>query len=136
MNVCVKTTGIIEGVEASDNPQPFFFAKVRLTVRENEYQHVFIQRLRSIFPGCLILKNDSGYIQGIPDLLFLYEEFWAAFEVKQSLGSFRHPNQEYYVEMMHDMSFAAFVCPENEAEVIHALQSTLSARRPARISKR
>lgn len=63
-------------------------------------------------------------IQGIPDLLVLYEDKWASLETKKGAKSDRRPNQEYYVHMFDDMSFARFVSPDNMTEVLDDLQST------------
>ena len=94
-------------------------------MRESTYQARLIDILRDMFPGCMILKNDSGYLQGIPDLLILYHSSWAALEVKASINSPTQPNQEYYIEMLDTMSYASFISPENEEEVLYALQQTL-----------
>lgn len=82
-----------------------------------------------MFPGCLILKNDPNYIQGIPDLLILHNNNWAMLEVKKVSHSKHRPNQDYYVEELNKMSFAAFVYPENREEVLNELRITLRARR-------
>ena len=71
------------------------------------------------------MKNDSSYIQGIPDLLILYNDKWAALEVKKSRTASHRPNQEYYVDKMDDMSFARFIYPENKEVVLDELQQTL-----------
>lgn len=71
------------------------------------------------------MKNDSAYIQGIPDLLILYNDKWAALEVKKSRAASHRPNQEYYVDKMDDMSFARFIYPENKEVVLDELQQTL-----------
>ena len=71
------------------------------------------------------MKNDSSYIQGIPDLLVLHNDRWAALECKKNSKASKRPNQEYYVNKMDDMSFARFVCPENREEVLNDLQSAL-----------
>jgi len=105
-------------------------------MRENNFQPVFMRKLRATFPGCLILKNDSSYIQGIPDLLLLYGDRWAAFEVKASEREPYQANQEYYIDMLDDMSFAARVSPENMAKVLDAVQRAFSTYRPARVLKR
>lgn len=80
-----------------------------------------------MFPGCIVMKNDSSYIQGIPDLLVLYKNRWASLECKKSEKAKRQPNQEYYIRQMDEMSFARFVCPENKEEVLNELQQTFKA---------
>lgn len=89
---------------------------------ESEFQSNLIKELKRLFPGCIVMKNDSSHIQGIPDLLVLYKDKWASLEVKRSIGAKRQPNQEYYVDKMNDMSFSRFICPENKKEVLHELQ--------------
>lgn len=103
---------------------------------ERDYQAKLIKKLRKLFPGCIILKNDATYLQGVPDLLILHKSRWAALEVKQSDDFLSQPNQDYYVREMHDMSFAAFIYPENEEEVLRDLEFAFSARRTSRVSKR
>lgn len=68
------------------------------------------------------MKNDSSYIQGIPDLLILYKDKWASLEIKRSAKAHVQPNQEYYVGLMNAMSFSRFVSPENKDEVIRELR--------------
>ena len=102
---------------------------------ERDYQASLIRKLKSVFPGCIVLKNDSAYKQGIPDLLILWNERWAALEVKVSATARVQPNQRYYVEQMHKMSFAAFIYPENEEDVFHDLQQAFASRRRSRVSK-
>lgn len=104
-------------------------------MRENEYQAKLIKKITKLLPGCIILKNDSGYRQGIPDLTILYGEKWAALEVKDSANAKHQPNQDYYIREMNDMAFASFVYPENEEEVLRALQQSLGTRRNARAAK-
>lgn len=95
-------------------------------MRESRFQSNLIKKLRKLFPGCVILKLDSSYMQGIPDLLVLYRNKWAVLEVKKSLREPCQPNQQYYVEQLGAMSFAAFVCPETEQEILGDLQRTFS----------
>ena len=104
-------------------------------MRERDYQAYIIRTLRRLFPECVILKNDSSYIQGILDLTVLFGHQWAMLEVKISESSPNQPNQEFYVEKLNGMSFAAFICPENEEEVLDELQRTFGFNRKARLSK-
>lgn len=94
---------------------------------ERDFQSKLIKELKTIFPGCLVLKNDSGYIQGIPDLLILHKDKWACLEVKRSENAHRQPNQEYYINKMRDMSFASYIYPENKEEVLNELQQTFES---------
>ena len=96
---------------------------------ERDFQAKLIKELKQIFKGCIVMKNDSSYIQGIPDLLILYRDKWAALEVKKSATAHHQPNQEYYVELMDEMSYASFIYPENKEEVLYELQQTLFSRR-------
>lgn len=88
---------------------------------ENIFQAKLIRDLKDMFPGCIVMKNDSSYIQGIPDLLVLYGKKWASLEVKKSERASRQPNQEYYVGVMNEMSFSSFIYPENRDEVLDEL---------------
>lgn len=103
-------------------------------MRESKFQAELIVELKHRFKGSIIIKNDPNYIQGIPDLLILHKDRWAALEVKASAGASRQPNQDYYVNMMDDMSFAAFICPENKDSVIDGLQHAFKTHRSSRIS--
>lgn len=89
---------------------------------ESGFQDKLRDDLKARFPGCMIFKMDQ--IQGIPDLLVLYENKWATLECKKSAKAKRQPNQEYYVDRMNEMSFSRFICPENKEEVLNELQST------------
>lgn len=95
--------------------------------KESAFQHGLIERLKKEFPGCVVLKNDSSYLQGVPDLLVLYNDKWAMLECKQSKNASRRPNQDFYISKFGEMSYAAFVYPENQEEVIHELQQALGA---------
>lgn len=92
---------------------------------ESKFQANLIKEIKSIFPGCIVLKNDSSYMQGIPDLLILHKDKWASIEVKRSANASKQPNQEYYVGLMNEMSFSRFICPENKEEVLRDLQQAL-----------
>ena len=89
---------------------------------ESIFQAKLIKELKEMFPGCIVMKNDASYIQGIPDLLVLYNKKWASLEVKKSANASRQPNQEYYVDKMNEMSFSRFIYPENRDEVLYELE--------------
>ena len=86
---------------------------------ESGFQDKLRNELKEMFPGCLIFKMDQ--IQGIPDLLILYGRKWATLECKKSAGASRRPNQEYYVDLMDQMSFSSFIYPENKDAVLDEL---------------
>lgn len=90
---------------------------------ERDFQSKLIKQLKVIFPESLVTKLDSSYIQGIPDLLILYQDKWAILECKKSITAKRQPNQEYYVDKFNGMSFSRFICPENKEEVIYELKT-------------
>lgn len=102
---------------------------------ENAYQAKLIKKLYKLFPGCEILKNDSGYRQGILDLTILWGPFWAMLEVKASETAKERPNQGHFVKKMNSMSFASFIYPENEKEVLSALQKAFTPRGSTCVSK-
>ena len=73
------------------------------------------------------MKNDSSYIQGIPDLLILHNDKWASLECKKTANANRQPNQEYYVGIMNEMSFSRFIYPENKEEVLSELRKAFES---------
>lgn len=89
---------------------------------ENKFQAKLIKKLKTLYPDCIVMKNDPTYIQGIPDLLILHKDKWASLECKKSANARHQPNQDYYVGKMNDMSFSSFICPENEDEVLTQLR--------------
>lgn len=102
--------------------------------RENKFQSDLIKEIKDTFPGCIVMKNDSSHIQGIPDLLILHGDKWAALEVKREKNAKKQPNQEYYVEKMNEMSYSRFVYPENKEEILGELQSALQLEGTACVS--
>ena len=96
---------------------------------ESKFEAQLVSDLKGMFPGCVILKNDTRAMQGIPDRTILYKDRWAVLEAKASARAPRRPNQEYYIDMLDRMSFGAFVYPENAEEVLDALQRAFEPRR-------
>ena len=89
---------------------------------ENKFQASLIRELKNKFPGCIVMKNDSSYIQGVPDLLVLHKDKWASLEVKRSSNASHQPNQDYYVNKMNEMGFSRFIYPENKDNVMTDLR--------------
>jgi hypothetical protein len=104
-------------------------------VKESKFQAGLIKRLKSEFPGCVVLKNDEQYIQGFPDLTVLYQDKWAVLESKRFESASHRPNQDYYVNLLNGMSYSRFVYPENEEEVIDDLREVFEPGRKARTAK-
>lgn len=94
---------------------------------ENKFKTRLSKTIKQLFPGALVLHMDPTEIQGIPDLLVLYKNKWAALEGKKSSKASVRPNQKYYVDLMNNMSFARFIYPENEKEVLDELQQTFNS---------
>lgn len=88
---------------------------------ENRFKTNLVREIKDMLPGCMVLHLDPNEIQGIPDLLILYKDRWAALEGKKSARASHRPNQDYYVDLMDRMSFASFIFPENKDEVLDAL---------------
>lgn len=95
---------------------------------ENRFKSELRKEIERRLPGCLVLHLDPSDIQGIPDMLVLYEDRWAALEGKKNASASHRPNQDYYVNVMDDMSFAAFIYPENREEVLNAMERSLTRR--------
>lgn len=97
--------------------------------RERDYQPKLIKRIERMLPGAYVRKIVAD--QGWPDLLILWEDRWALLEVKREkpTASDFEPNQEWYIEEFDSMSFSACIYPENEQEVLYALQQTFRSRR-------
>lgn len=89
---------------------------------EKDFQANLIKDIKKIFKGCLIMKMDPNYLQGVPDLLILYKDKWALLECKRSSEANKRPNQEYYVDILNRMSFSRFISPDNKEEVLNDLQ--------------
>lgn len=94
---------------------------------ENKFQADLIKELKTRFDGCIVTKLDSSHIQGIPDILILYKDKWAALECKKDENAKHRPNQDYYVGKMNEMSFSRFVYPENKEEVLNDLQQAFKS---------
>jgi len=104
-------------------------------MNESAYQRKLIMKLNKLFPGCMILKNDPSYMQGVPDIIILFNDRWAMLEIKISPDASSQANQQHYIERLDRMSYAAFINPENEEDVFYDLQLTFGTLGSSRISQ-
>lgn len=94
---------------------------------ESKFQKELMDEIRARYPGCVIIKNDSGYIQGFPDWTVLYKDKWAVLETKREKNAKHQPNQDYYVTQLNSMSFSRFVYPENKDDILTELSKIFDA---------
>jgi len=104
-------------------------------MREGKFQADLVKKLKEMFPDCVVQRNNPLDIQGIPDLTVFWGPCYALLEVKESANAPEQPNQRHYVEQFAEMSFAAFIYPENEEEVLDALQHAFSTGRATCVLK-
>ena len=92
---------------------------------ESGFQDSLIKQIKKILPGSMVFKMDQ--IQGLPDLLILYKNKWASLECKRTATAKRQPNQEYYVNLMNEMSFSRFINPQNKDDILDELSKKFKA---------
>ena len=102
---------------------------------ERDFQATLIKEIKRLLPGCMVLKNDADYIQGIPDLTVLYRNHWAYLEVKKSPHEPYRPNQEHYLDWASRNSYSSTIYPENKDQVLNELQQALRALRSSCVFK-
>ena len=103
--------------------------------KESEFQTKLRKEIEERFEGSIVTKLDSGDIQGIPDLLILYKNKWAALECKRSSNENKQPNQDWYVKRMNEMSYASFIYPENKENVLNEMERSFKSSRATRVPK-
>lgn len=106
---------------------PFIFFRRAILTPEGKFKRDLKKDLKTRFPGSIVTQLDSQEIQGIPDLLILYNDRWATLECKKSAKASHRPNQDYYVEKMNNMSYSSFIYPENKEAVLNDLEQALRA---------
>lgn len=95
-------------------------------MKESKFQSGLIREIKEMMPGCIVLKNDPNYVQGIPDLSISYGLKTGWLECKESANASHRPNQDFYVNQINEQGgFARFVYPENKDEVLNELQRSL-----------
>ena len=92
---------------------------------ESGFQDSLIKQIKKILPGSMVFKMDQ--IQGLPDLLVLYKDKWFSLECKRATNAKKQPNQEYYVNLMNEMSFSRFINPQNKDDILDELSKKFKA---------
>lgn len=95
--------------------------------KEGKFQTALKKELKERFPGCIVTKLDPNDIQGVPDLLILWNNKWATLECKRSSSATHRPNQEYYVDLMNNMSYSAFIFPENKERILDEMEQAFGS---------
>ena len=95
---------------------------------EKTFQKEVIDEVKQRLPGCIVLKNDAGYIQGFPDLTVHYGSKYAYLECKKDRNATHQANQDYYINKANeDGAYAAFIFPENKEDSLNELQQALQS---------
>ena len=94
---------------------------------ENKFKTNLIKEIEKRFPGSYVFHLDPTERQGIPDLLILYKNKWAALEGKKNKNASHRPNQDYYVKTMNEMSYESFIYPENKEDVLNEIQQAFES---------
>ena len=94
---------------------------------ENKIKTNLIKEIEKRFPGSYVFHLDPTERQGVPDLLILYKNKWAALEGKKNKNASHRPNQDYYVKKMNEMSYASFIYPENKEDVLNEIQQAFES---------
>ena len=94
---------------------------------ENKFKTNLIKEIEKRFPGSYVFHLDPTERQGIPDLLILYKNKWAALEGKKNKNASHRTNQDYYVKTMNEMSYASFIYPENKEDVLNEIQQAFES---------
>lgn len=95
-------------------------------MKEAVFQARLIKEIKERLPGCIVMKNDSGHNQGIPDISVLFGPWYGVLECKRSENAPHRPNQDYYIDRINGMGgFARFVYPENKEDILDELEFAL-----------
>lgn len=74
-----------------------------------------------------ILPIDPTNHRSHPDHMVVVGKKWALLEFKKSKDAKHQPNQEYYIQLFNEKSYASFVYPENEEEVLRELEELFTS---------
>lgn len=76
--------------------------------------------------GCYVIKTGGlGTPNGCPDIVFFYEGFYGAFEVKASKGAKFQPLQKIVIDRLDKWSYGRVVYPENWNDIKKELEGYL-----------
>jgi hypothetical protein len=93
---------------------------------ESTFKYEVRKKIEKMFPGIICTRTDPTQIQGFPDMLLLYGDKWAALEFKKDINSTLRPNQQYYIDMLNELSYASIIHPQNMDEVLNDIQKKFS----------
>lgn len=94
---------------------------------ESKFQGELKKEIETRIPGSKVIRlNPNDNWNGIPDLLIINGQKWAALESKREEKASHRNHQDYYIEQMNDMSYAAFIYPENKEDIIEELSGYFS----------
>ena len=97
---------------------------------ERDFQRTLIQDIYKRFPDAIVKKNDSGHIQGIPDLSVDIGAYSYHLEVKRSGTAPYRPNQEYYLNKYNSTGgWARTIYPANKEAILNEMEQTHRVRR-------
>lgn len=94
---------------------------------ESKFKTKLIKEIKVRLPGSFVFHLDPSEMQGVPDLIVLYKDKWAVLEGKRKSKATHQPNQDFYVWLFNEMSFARIIFPENAKEVLDEMERALSA---------
>ena len=89
---------------------------------ESGFKKKFLDNLEIRFPGIVIVQTDPTNFLSFPDIILLYGNRWAALETKRNTKARKQPNQPHWIRELNDMSYASFLSPENQQEVLDELE--------------
>lgn len=92
---------------------------------ESNLQSNIRQYLKSKDCYVLVIKPQPGIPDGCPDILFLYEGFWGAIEVKAAPSSKYQPLQMETLLKLNEWSWARRVDPSTWPDIRQELENML-----------
>lgn len=122
-----EKTGTI--IERKDRKFDFYYIlEATLNKLERDFQTDLVREIKRRFTNSFVLRIDPSKVPGtptgFPDILVLWNNHWFALECKRTSNSRKRPLQDHYISKLNEMSYAAFIFPENKEEVLNAIQQT------------